>query len=104
MRYAFGQDDPGEEHRGDGIEIDIVGHHYGTQLLHGPVPREETEHGGHTTQEQKICQHVWTEDDTERRHFRPYKEVGNHGQQSIYEHLTGDENRVVTLIGRDHQQ
>ena len=47
----LGEDGPSKEDRCDGIEVDIVGSHNGTQLLQYPVPRHKTKHGGHTTQE-----------------------------------------------------
>ena len=66
---AFGQDEPGKEDGGDGIEIDVVGCYHSTQLLDDPVPCQITEHGGDTTQKQQIGQDIGTKDDTGRRQF-----------------------------------
>ena len=62
---TLGEDEPGKNHRSDGVEIDIVGDNDGSQLLHDPVPRQVTEHGGYTTQEQQIGQHIRTQYQTE---------------------------------------
>ena len=101
---AFGEDEPGKEHRGDGVEINGVGNHDGSQFLDDPIPRQVTDHGSYTTQEQQVGQNIEAQHQTERRHVRVDPKVGNHRQQTIEEHLSGDEHRVVVLAGRNHKQ
>jgi len=61
---AFGEDEPGEDDRGDGIEIDVVGDDDCSQFLHDPIPRQITEHGGDATQEHQVGQYVKTQNQT----------------------------------------
>ena len=61
---ALGEDEPGEEHGGNGIEIDVVGDDDGSQLLDDPIPCQVTEHGGDTTQKYQVGQDVRTKDHT----------------------------------------
>ena len=44
----LGEDSPGEEDGGDGIEIYIIGGDDGSQFLQHPVPSQETEHRSDT--------------------------------------------------------
>ena len=101
---ALGEDQPGKEYGGDGIEIDIVGDDDGSEFLDGPVPSQITEHGGYAAQKQQIGQDIGTQYQTQRRQIGPYEEVWDHGQQTVEKHLAGDEQRVVVPVGRYHQQ
>ena len=101
---ALGEDQPGKEYGGDGIEIDIVGDDDGSEFLDGPVPSQITEHGGYAAQKQQIGQDIGTQYKTQGRQIGPYEEIRNHRQQTIEKHLAGDKQRVVVPVGGNHQQ
>ena len=50
----LGEDGPGEENGGDGVEIDVVGGCDCTEFLQDPVPGEEAPHRGDAAEEQQI--------------------------------------------------
>ena len=83
----FVEDHPGKEDGDDGVEIDVVGDGDCSKLFDDPVPDKVTERGGNATQEQQIPQDVGAHEQTERRHFRSEKEVGNHREQPIEENF-----------------
>ena len=101
---AFVEEYPGKEYGDDGVEIDVVGDGDCSQFLDDPVPDKVTERGGDAPQEQEIPQDVGAHEQTERRHRRTEKEIGNHRDQSVEEHFASDEQGVVTSGGWYHQQ
>lgn len=103
-RYLFRENQPGKEDGGDGIEVNIIGGSDGAEFLHYPVPRQETKHGGHATEEKQIGEDVGTEHKRGRGKAGDEQIIWYHGEQAVKKHLAGNEHRIVTLIGGNHQQ
>ena len=95
---------PGKEDGGDGIEVNPVGGDDGTQLTDDPVPDEETDHGGHNTQEQQVPKHLRAQDDLQGRKAGKDQIVGEYCQQTVEEHLSRDKKGGIAFGDRFHQQ
>ena len=105
----LGEDEPGKDYGGNGIKVDIVSGHDGSQFLHHPVPGQEAEHRGDTAEEEQIDDDGrWQmEDGLESEYLgfaRHEEEIGNHREEAVDEDLAGDEHRVVLGIGGNHEQ
>ena len=94
---------PGKEDGEDGVEVDPVGGYHRSQLTYYPVPQDVAQHAGHHAQEQQVPKHVGTQDDLEWWEARNHYIIRYDGDESVEEHLAGDEKSVVTLQGRFHQ-
>ena len=57
---------PGEDDRGDGIEVDPVRGDNSAEFADDPVPHDVTEHRSDDTQEEQVPEHLWTKQQVHR--------------------------------------
>ena len=97
---------PGKEDGGDGVEVDPVGGDDGTELANDPVPEEEAEHGGDNAQEEQIEENGIIKELKNGRAGLCWETniIRNNGDETVYEHLAGDEGGGILIGSRFHQQ
>ena len=104
-RDGFVEQKPRENNRREGIDIDVVRGGDGADLLHRPVPHDETEHRCHKAEKEQIGEDFGLQKEQHRRHsFRHENVIGNHRQQTVEKDFPRDENHVVAAVCANHQQ
>ena len=104
-RDGFVEQQPRENNRRERIDIDVVRRRDGADLLHRPVPHDETEHRGDKAEKEQIGEDFGLQQERHRRHFFWHENViGNHRQQAVEKHFPRDENHVVAAVCANHQQ
>lgn len=101
---VLGEQPPGKDDGGDGVEIDPVGGGNGTKLADDPVPKEEAQHGGYHAEEQQVPQHIRTQDDLKGGEAWIKQIIRDDGEEAIEKNLAGDEQGAVALQHGLHQQ
>ena len=98
------EEQPREDNRREGVDIDVVRGGDGADLLHRPIPHDETQHRGDKTEEEQIGKDFGSQQQRHRRHIGHENVVGNHRQKAVEKDFPRDENDVVAAVGANHQQ